>query len=120
MKSLRILVVEDDAIIGMLLGELLAGMGHEVCETASNQRDAVAAASLHRPDLMIVDGGLRQGSGVAAVDEILLSGPLPHIFVSGDARRIKAQRAQAIVLPKPFRPADLARAIETALGTVVH
>lgn len=48
MKSLRILVVEDDAVIAMLLRELLAGIGHEVCETAANQRDAVAAAAHHK------------------------------------------------------------------------
>jgi CheY-like chemotaxis protein len=31
MKALRVLVVEDNAIIGMLLGEMLAEMGHDVC-----------------------------------------------------------------------------------------
>jgi CheY-like chemotaxis protein len=31
MKALRVLVVEDNAIIGMLLAEMLAEMGHDVC-----------------------------------------------------------------------------------------
>jgi CheY-like chemotaxis protein len=34
-ETLQILVVEDDALLAMLLGELLAGMGHEVCATAA-------------------------------------------------------------------------------------
>jgi len=34
MKTLRVLVIEDDALIAMLLAELLAGMGHTVCATA--------------------------------------------------------------------------------------
>jgi hypothetical protein len=34
-KTLRILIVEDDAIVAMILGELLAGMGHEICATAA-------------------------------------------------------------------------------------
>ena len=49
MKVLRILVVEDDALIGMLLAEVLVGMGHEVCAIEANEADAVAAAARCRP-----------------------------------------------------------------------
>ena len=45
MKALRVLVVEDDALIAMLLSELLAGMGHDVCATAASEADAVIAAA---------------------------------------------------------------------------
>ena len=31
MTTLRIMVVEDDMLIGMLLGEMLEAMGHEIC-----------------------------------------------------------------------------------------
>jgi two-component system, response regulator PdtaR len=31
MKALRALVVEDDAVIGMLLADMLAEMGHDIC-----------------------------------------------------------------------------------------
>src|ERR1700719_4544619 len=58
MKALRVLVIEDDALIAMLLSELLAGMGHDVCATAATEADAVTAATRHRPDLMIVDARL--------------------------------------------------------------
>ena len=37
MKALRVLVIEDDALIGLLLAELLAGMGHDVCATAATE-----------------------------------------------------------------------------------
>src|SRR3954462_9634135 len=62
MKALRVLVVEDDALIAMLLTELLAGMGHDVCATAATEAEAVIAATRYRPDLMIVDAGLASGS----------------------------------------------------------
>jgi CheY-like chemotaxis protein len=116
MKSLRVLVVEDDAFIAMLLAELLAGMGHDVCATAATEADAVTAAMRYRPDLMIVDGRLGGGSGVSAVEEILRAGPLAHVFVSGDAGRIQARRPGAVVLRKPFRQDELVRAIEKALA----
>jgi CheY-like chemotaxis protein len=119
MKALRVLVIEDDALIAMLLAELLAGMGHDVCATAATEAEAVAAAACHRPDLMIVDAGLGQGSGVSAVEEILRARPVAHVFISGDAGRVHARKPDAIVVRKPFREAELARAIDTALATAL-
>ena len=84
MKALRTLVVEDDAMIGGLLAETLEGLGHAVCAVETNVAKAVAAASHWRPDLMIVDVGLGEASGIAAVKEILRSGFVPHVFVTGD------------------------------------
>jgi two-component system, response regulator PdtaR len=75
MKALRILVAEDDTIVGMLLGELLKEMGHDVCAIETTEADAVAAAVRCRPDLMIIDVRLGDGSGISAVKEILRTGP---------------------------------------------
>ena len=41
METLRVLVVEDYALIAMLLSELLASMGHDVCATAASEAEAV-------------------------------------------------------------------------------
>src|SRR5260370_1251513 len=71
-----------------------------------------------RPDLMIVDGGLGRGSGVSAVEEILRAGPLAHLFVSGNAERVQTRQPDAVVVRKPFREAELARAIDMALAAV--
>ena len=66
MKALRTLVVEDDAILGELLAKTLEGLGHAVCAVETNVAKAVAAASHWRPDLMIVDAGLGEASGLAS------------------------------------------------------
>ena len=115
MAALRVLVVEDDAIIGALLAEMLEGMGHDVCAVEGTEADAVAAAARWRPDLMIVDVRLGEGSGVAAVDEIHRAGPIPHVFVSADISRLQALRPGAAIIQKPYREADLARVIRRAL-----
>jgi two-component system, response regulator PdtaR len=60
---------------------------------------------------MIVDAGLGRGSGVSAVEEILRAAPLAHVFVSGDAERVRLRKSDAIVVSKPFRQAELARAM---------
>ena len=114
MDSLRILVVEDDALIGMLLADMLAAMGHVVCAVAGTQDEAVAAAQRDEPDMLIVDAWLHKGSGVAAVDQIQRLGFVPHIFVTGDSRGVLALKPNAVVLEKPFTEAMLAAAINRA------
>ena len=115
MKALRVLVVEDEILIGMLLADALGAMGYEVCAIEATEIGAVAAAARCNPDLMIVDARLRDGSGVSAVEEILRTGWVPHVFVSGETSTIQALRPGAIVIQKPFRDMDLSRAIQRAL-----
>lgn len=115
MKALRVLVVEDDAMIGMLLAEMLEQMGHDVCAVETTKAGAEAAAAQYRPDLMIVDARLGDGSGVSAVEEILRTGFVPHFFVSGNISKVKALRPDAMVLQKPFGGAELVRAIQSTL-----
>lgn len=112
------LVAEDDALIAMLLAELLAGMGHDVCATATTEAETITAAASYAPDLMIVDAGLGRGSGISAVEEILRSRPLAHVFISGDVARVRQRQPDAVVVQKPFREAELARAITKALAAV--
>src|SRR6185437_5810253 len=118
MKALRVLLIEDDALIGMLLAELLAEMGHDVCATAATEADAVADAIRYRPDLMIVDADLGRdgGSGVSAVEQILRTAPIAHVFVSGAPGTVQTLRPGDVVVRKPFREADLVRAIEIAFN----
>lgn len=113
--AMRVLVVEDDVIIGTLLAEMLTGMGHDVCGIEATEADAVSAAARCKPDLMIVDVRLGEGSGIAAIDTIHLVGPVPHVFVSGDISGIRALRPGSIFIRKPYREADLARVMQEAL-----
>ena len=115
MKALRTLVVEDDAIIGGLLAETLEGLGHTVCAVENNVANAVVAASRWRPDLMIVDIGLGEASGIAAVKEILRSRFVPHVFVTGDRLRGMPLGPDTVLIQKPFRVSDLDQAIQSAL-----
>jgi CheY-like chemotaxis protein len=110
---LRILVVEDDALIGELLREMLMGMGHFVCAIEATEAGAVAAAAQHNPQLMIVDATLAAGTGVGAVERILQRRPTPHLFMSGGSVTLGSR--EAIVLRKPFGEAQLAVAMQRAL-----
>jgi CheY-like chemotaxis protein len=116
MKALRTLVVEDDAILGELLAKTVEGLGHAVCALETNVAKAVVAASHWRPDLMIVDAGLGEASGLLAVKEILRSRFVPHVFVTGNALRGMPSGPDTVLIQKPFRVTDLERAIQRALA----
>lgn len=116
MPKLSILIVEDEAIIGMLLSEVLVGMGHEVIGVAATEATAVALAAEYLPDLLIVDAGLTSGNGIAAVDTILATRFVPHLFTTGDGLRVRLLRPDAIVLEKPFNEIELAEAIARAFS----
>lgn len=116
MKPLRILIVEDDLMIGPLFAEMLEELGHLVCAIETNTAMAVAAAARCHPDLMIVDIGLGDDDGAAAVREILRAGYVPHVFVTGDVMRDWALEPEAIFIRKPFRAPDIQAAIQRALA----
>jgi two-component system, response regulator PdtaR len=118
MKRLRILIVEDEAVIALLLGETLESMGHEVCAIEGTQAGAIAAARRCRPDLLIVDERLGDGSGLAVVDEVLRDRPVPYIFASGDVFRVQRVMPHAVVMEKPYHAVELARAIGKAMASV--
>jgi CheY-like chemotaxis protein len=114
MKALRVLVVDDDALLGLCLAEMLMGIGYDICAIETTEAAAVAAAVKHAPDLMIVDARLRDGSGIAAVEQILRTWPIPYLFVTGDTRSVQEAKPGAVVLQKPFRESELVSAIRRA------
>ena len=85
----------------------------------ATEADTVKGATKHRPDIMIVDARLGDGSGIAAVDEILRTSSIPHVFASGDTLGVLRQRPRAIVIGKPYNERDLAQAIVRALNAAV-
>jgi CheY-like chemotaxis protein len=93
---------------------MLTGMGHEVCALETSEAGAVAAAARHRPELMIVDQQLREGSGGAAVRTILKSKRVPHLFITG--RSPDPNLSASVFLRKPFRQSELVDAMTRALA----
>jgi CheY-like chemotaxis protein len=91
-------------------------LGHEVCATEATEAGAVAAAARHKPDLMIMDDELRQGSGISAVEQITRSGFIPHVFVTGKSLTDQSLSPSAVVIQKPFTIPELAWGIKRALA----
>lgn len=118
LKANRVLILEDECIIAMLLAKVLTDMGHGVAGIVGTVAGALAAAERTRPDLMIVDARLRDGSGILAVKEIIRAGFVPHVFVTGDSLRTLELPPGSAALEKPYRDTELAEAIQCVLGAV--
>jgi DNA-binding NtrC family response regulator len=115
MKSLRILVAEDDDLISELLAEVLVCLGHSVCGIEITEEGLIKAAQRLKPCLMIVDKQLAMGCGIAAIDAIIRERYIPHILVSGNIAAIAAIRPNAIMLAKPYNQSGLSQAISLAV-----
>ena len=115
---MKIVVAEDDELIGELLTEMLANMGHEVCAIASSEDATVEAARRFLPDLLIVDLQLSPGSGIEAMNLILRTKAVPHVLMSANIARIRELRPNAVMLEKPFTQASLALAMHRACESV--
>lgn len=113
---MRVLVIEDEVIIGMLLEHILTAMGHEVIGVEATQAAAVAKAAVVRPELILADENLRAGSGRGAVEQILLGGFIPHIWMSGHPIAEKELPAGVGVLRKPFDEQELVAAMGRVLA----
>jgi len=111
MAQFSVQVVEDDAMIGMLLREMLEDLGYAVCTVSVTEDDAVADALRWKPDMMLVDLELREGTGIAAVRRILQNGPVRHVYMSG-----APVASIAPVLVKPFLEIELVRALDLMAG----
>ncbi|MGI4746011.1 MAG: response regulator [Janthinobacterium lividum] len=112
--SIRILIIEDDAVIASLLAEVLTGLGYDVCATAATESAAVVAAARFAPNLMIVDVELETGSGISAVATIQQEASVPYFFMTAGATQLVSDGA--VVLQKPFREADIVHAIDRTVG----
>lgn len=114
---MRILIVEDEMTIAMMLEDMIAELGHEVAGVASRLDRAVALASTAAFDLAILDVNLdgRPSMDVAAA---LTERDIPFFFATGYGRGgVDARFAAARVIGKPFVIEDIAHAIAaTARG----
>ncbi len=107
MKDIRILIAEDDAEARVLLAQVLVACGHIVVAQVSTGREAAARAVELKPDVVLLDVHMPDGSGIEAAEAITRDQPgTAVILFTGDASTALSDaqvHATAVVafLPKP-------------------
>src|SRR5688572_20253815 len=92
-RKVRVLVVEDDALIAMDLSVSVSQLGGSVVEVAATARDAMRFVHELRPDVVLMDVRLRgEPDGVEAAQIIQARGSTPIIFVTGNSDRETLRR----------------------------
>jgi CheY-like chemotaxis protein len=114
-RSIRILIVEDEWFVAMMLQDMLAELGHRVVAIASRLKEGMVMAEKGDFDFAILDVSLN-GEMSHSIAEILDRKGLPYVFATGySALGIKASRLQLsgpLVL-KPYGLEDLRRILPT-------
>ena len=108
-----VLIVEDEPLIALDLQRILEGLGHSVSSIARTHKDALKAAQIEKPGLVIADIRLADGSsGLDAVNDILRSFAVPVVFVTAFPEKLATGTGPepTFVIPKPFRE-DAVKAI---------
>jgi CheY-like chemotaxis protein/DNA-directed RNA polymerase specialized sigma24 family protein len=114
----EVLIIEDEPLIALDVAELAKSMGHTVRHIARTHHEAIEAVAKHRPDLVLADIQLADGSsGLEAVQEILRSIDVPVIFITAHPERLlTGERPEpTYLLEKPFRPEAVKALISQAL-----
>ena len=114
LSGLRVLVVEDEALIAMLIEDALEGLGCTLLAVASTLKEALEMAASLDIDLAILDVNLN-GQPVFPVAEVLSARGVPFVFSTGyGAAGVSDAFGTAPVLSKPFVQSDVALALAAA------
>ncbi len=116
LKAIRVLVVEDDALIAEWIAEGLNDFGCTVAEPVATAEDAIAAIERNEPlDCVILDVRLEHGTS-GDIAALLMRKGIP--FVIGSGYNISLPEFRHIpCLTKPYTIEALARAITSAIDS---
>lgn len=129
---IKILVVEDEPVIGLDIGRRLETLGYQPCPIAASAQEALEFAALHKPDLALMDivlssaDGLKdQGrngrnlDGIDAAAVLRAEMRIPVVYMTSHSEENVLRRAQSTdpfgYLLKPFDDRELRVCIEMAL-----
>ena len=118
--DVKILVIEDEAIVAADIKHKLTYLGYHVIATAGRGEDAVRIASAERPGLVLMDIALAGTmDGIEAADRICRIYHVPIIFLTAHSDSETLTRAKATgpfgYLLKPFSERELETHIEMAV-----
>ena len=103
----RILVVEDEALVAMLVEDALEEAGFGVIGPVRSVSQALEVLESEVPDAAVLDLNLAGENSVAVADALVARG-IPFVVATGyGAAGLPATHRNALVLPKPYDPADL-------------
>ncbi|MBW8295916.1 response regulator [Sphingopyxis sp.] len=108
--NLRILLVEDDVLIGMMLADMFDALGLPEPAQAASMDEALAIIANESLDGALVDINLGDEKGWPVADALAERG-IPFAFTSGGGDILPPTHAHRRLVAKPFRISDIEAAL---------
>ena len=122
---IKILVVEDEMIIGAKISMQLTNLGYEVTGMLPRGEEAILHVEENRPDIILMDIHLKgKLDGIATATEIQKLGDIPIIYLTANSddatfSRARISRPYAFI-SKPYKQLDLQRAIQLTISRMAE
>ncbi|PWN05401.1 response regulator [Rhodohalobacter mucosus] len=116
MEKKKVVIVEDDRLLAIVLRKMAKSMNFEVVSVAHGGEDAIRMVEKHRPDLIMMDIMLADSvTGVEAMQKIRQHSDVPVIYISAqtdaDTRRTAMEVTNSFYLMKPVNIHELKSAL---------
>jgi CheY-like chemotaxis protein len=113
--ALRVLVVEDEMLVALMLEGMLAELGHQLVGTAAGLDQALAMAQRETLDFAVLDVNL-DGKDIHPVAEVLAARGIAFAFCTGYGQlRLPEPHRSRPTLQKPFQRRDLEKILSQIL-----
>ena len=120
-KPIKIVIVEDEMIIGAKISMYLIELGYEVTGIIPRSEEVIHHLQVNDPDIVLLDIQLKgQMDGVELAQILLNEHPIPVIFITANSDEETFQRAKLAqpfaFITKPFKKIDLKRTLELTVS----
>jgi DNA-binding response OmpR family regulator len=115
LDGMRVLVVEDELLVAMMIEEVLCVAGCVIVGPVNDLPKALQAAREQAIDVALLDVNLA-GERVFPVAAVLAERSVPYVFMTGYGRgMLPVEYANRLIIPKPFKLRDLTDNLSAAL-----
>ena len=116
LQGVRVLIIEDDSLVAMSVGDMLSDLGCSVIGSAGSLTQAFEMVDAGGFDFALLDVNLR-GQEVFPVAEVLTQQGIPFAFASGYGRAgLPDEFRTRPIVSKPFQMTELSTVLSSALG----
>jgi len=116
-RGKTLLIVEDEALVAMVLRDELETAGFDVLDLTDRQQEAVASARESMPDLALVNIRLAGSDDGIELARQLKTMDIPVLLISGQVSRARSARTVAIgSMPKPYSAVEMVAAVRYLLA----
>ena len=112
----RVMVVEDEVIVAMLIEDMLVDLGYDVVALSTHLDEALTFARTMPLDVAVLDVNLNGRESFPVADALRARG-VPFVFATGYGPKILGPAyADVPTVQKPFQLADLQQILDRATG----